>query len=47
MKKVSKKDKSSSPEDKKFPLPVYPDNEDIYKKEKEVGYNEDGLERNE
>ena len=44
MKKVSKKDKDSSPEEKKFPLPVYPDNEDIYKKEKEVGFDEDGTE---
>ena len=35
MKKVSKKSKDSSPEEKKFPLPVYPDDEDIYKKEKE------------
>jgi hypothetical protein len=46
MKKVSKKDKISSPEEKKFPLPVYPEDEDIYKKEKEVGYDEEGLDRN-
>lgn len=46
MKKVAKKDKDSSPEDKKFPLPVYPEDEDIYKKEKEEEYDEDGLERN-
>lgn len=45
MKKVSKKDKISSPEEKKFPLPVYPEDEDIYKKEKEVGYDEDGLDQ--
>jgi hypothetical protein len=44
MKKVSKKAKESSPEEKKFPLPVYPDNEDIYKKEKEVGFDEDETE---
>ena len=44
MKKVSKKDKNSSPEEKKFPLPVYPQDEDIYKKEKEVEYDEDELE---
>ena len=44
MKKVSKKDKESSPEEKKFPLPVYPEGEDIYKKEKEIGFDEDGLE---
>lgn len=44
MKKVSKKATESSPEEKKFPLPVYPDNEDIYKKEKEVGFDEDETE---
>jgi hypothetical protein len=41
MKKVSKNDKGSSQEEKKFPLPEYPENEDIYKKEKEVGFDED------
>ena len=46
MKKVPKKEKDISPEEKKFPLPVYPVDEDIYKKEKEVGYDEDGLEQN-
>jgi hypothetical protein len=46
MKKVSKKDKDISPEEKKFPLPIYPEDEDIYKKEKEEGYDEDGLARN-
>ena len=44
MKKVSKKDKDSSPEEKKFLLPVYPEDEDIYNKEKEVGFDEDGAE---
>jgi hypothetical protein len=44
MKKISKKGRESSTEEKKFPLPVYPENEDIYKKEKEVGINEDGTE---
>ncbi len=44
MKKVSKKDKDNTPEEKKFPLPVYPDSEDIYKKEKEVGFDDDGEE---
>ena len=44
MKKVSKKDKESSIEEKKFPLPVYPEGEDIYKKEKEVGFDEDETE---
>jgi hypothetical protein len=44
MKKVSKKEKDISAEDKKFPLPIYSDDEDIYKKEKEVGFDEDGLE---
>jgi|SRR5579863_9940138 len=45
MKKISRKDKENSPEDKKFPLPVYPEDEDIYKKEKEVGFDENGLEQ--
>ena len=42
MKKVSKNDKENSIEDKKFPLPIYSEDEDIYKKEKEVGFDEDG-----
>jgi hypothetical protein len=41
MKKVSKKDEDNSPESKKFPLPIYSEDEDIYKKEKEVGLDED------
>src|SRR5450432_1971110 len=41
MKKTSKNDKDDSPEEKKFPLPIYSEDEDIYKKEKEVGYEED------
>jgi hypothetical protein len=45
MKKVPKKEEDSSPEAKKFPLPVYSEDEDIYKKEKEVGFDEDGPER--
>jgi hypothetical protein len=44
MKKVSKKDKESSVEEKKFPLPVYPEGEDIYKKEKEIGFDDDETE---
>ena len=44
MKKVSKKSKERLQEEKKFPLPVYPENEDIYKKEKEMGLDEDGTE---
>ena len=44
MKKISKKDKDNSPEAKKFPLPIYPEDEDIYKKEKEVGFEEEGPE---
>lgn len=44
MKKVTKKEKESSPDEKNFPLPVYPENEDIYKNEKEVGFDEDGAE---
>ena len=46
MKKVSKKDKDTSPEEEKFPLPVYPAEEDIYKQEKEVEFDENGLKRN-
>jgi hypothetical protein len=42
MKKTSKKDKDESPEAKKFPLPIYSEDEDIYKKEKEVGLEEEG-----
>ncbi|HEY2348593.1 MAG TPA: hypothetical protein VGH64_06240 [Puia sp.] len=45
MKKTSKNSKDNDQEDKKFPLPVYPDNEDIYKKENEVGFDENGSER--
>jgi hypothetical protein len=45
MKKTSKNSKDSAQKEEKFPLPVYPDNEDIYKKEKEVGFDEDGSER--
>ena len=41
MKKTSKKDKDESPEAKKFPLPIYSEDEDIYKKEKEVGLEEE------
>jgi hypothetical protein len=41
MKKTSKNDKDDSLEEKKFPLPIYSEDEDIYKKEKEVGYEED------
>jgi hypothetical protein len=44
MKKVPRKENDSTPEEKKFPLPVYPEGEDIYKKEKEVEYDEDCLE---
>jgi hypothetical protein len=41
MKKTSKNDKDDSLKEKKFPLPIYSEDEDIYKKEKEVGYEED------
>jgi hypothetical protein len=44
MKKTSKNEKDNSPESKKFPLPIYSEDEDIYKKEKEVGFEEDGKE---
>jgi hypothetical protein len=43
MKKINKKEKDNSPEAKKFPLPIYSEDEDIYKKEKEVAFDEDGL----
>ena len=43
MKKTSENTKENTQEDKKFPLPVYPDSEDIYKKEKEVGFDEEGV----
>jgi len=46
MKKISRKEGDKSPEDQKFPLPVYPGDEDIYKKEKEVEFDENGLKRN-
>jgi hypothetical protein len=42
---MSKSRKSTKPQshgDEKFPLPVYSADEDIYKKEKEVEYDEDG-----
>jgi hypothetical protein len=40
MSKAIKKDKKSA-EDEKFPLPIYAENEDIYKKEKEVSLEEE------
>ena len=43
MKKISKEETDNSPEAKKFPLPIYSEDEDIYKKEKEVAYDEDEL----
>ena len=42
MKKANKEEKDNSPEAKKFPLPIYSEDEDIYKKEKEVAYDDDG-----
>ncbi len=36
MKKVSKKARKVLSKKKKFPLPVYPEGEDIYKKEKKL-----------
>jgi hypothetical protein len=41
MKKVVKKDKGNTPEDEKFPLPIYSADEDIYRKEKETGLGEE------
>jgi len=41
MSKSIKKAKDSSAEDKKFPLPIYDKEEDIYSQEKEVPLEED------
>ncbi len=41
MKKDTKKKEAAS-EDEKFPLPIYSADEDIYKKEKEMSFDEDG-----
>jgi hypothetical protein len=41
MKKVVKKDKGNTLEDEKFPLPIYSADEDIYRKEKETGLEDD------
>jgi hypothetical protein len=38
---MSNKKTTENSEDKKFPLPEYPDNEDIYKKEKEERFVEE------
>jgi hypothetical protein len=46
MKKGPKKDTDHANEDEKFPLPIYAADEDIYKKDKEIEFeegNEDGL----
>jgi hypothetical protein len=45
MKKITKNEKDNSPEAKKFPLPIYSEDEDIYKKEKEIAFDEDGQEK--
>ena len=42
MKKVLKNDKDNPQKSEKFPLPIYSEDEDIYKKEKEVAFEEDG-----
>jgi len=44
MKKNKVTDKDPSKEAEKFPLPVYPEKEDIYQKFKETGLDEDGEE---
>ena len=41
MKKEPKNKKKISVEDEKFPLPIYSADEDIYKKEKEVPFEEE------
>jgi hypothetical protein len=40
MNKKNKKETESTEEDKKFPLPVYDDKDDIYSKEKEEPFDE-------
>lgn len=40
MEKKSGKSAAARAEDKKFPLPEYPENEDIYKKEEEESFEE-------
>ena len=44
MKKGAKK-KATDSEDEKFPLPVYPADEDIYKKEKEQSFDEEDADK--
>jgi hypothetical protein len=41
MKKKTEKSETLSAEDKKFPLPIYSADEDIFSKDKEVSLNED------
>ena len=41
MKKKTEKSETLSTEDKKFPLPIYSADEDIYSKDKEVSLDED------
>jgi hypothetical protein len=38
---MSKKSKPDNSEDKKFPLPIYKEEDDIYKKEKEEPFEEE------
>jgi hypothetical protein len=38
---MSKKSKPNNPEDKKFPLPIYKKEDDIYNKEKEEPFEEE------
>jgi len=45
MKKELKKEKEELKEDEKFPLPIYPEDEDIYKKEKEVSLEDEDKSR--
>jgi hypothetical protein len=42
MKKKSKQEPDRSEEDKKFPLPVYKKEDDIYSREKEEPFEEEG-----
>src|SRR6201995_5445472 len=41
MSKAIKKTTASNEEDKKFPLPIYNEKDDIYNKEKEIPYTEE------
>lgn len=43
MKKASKNAKDEPKKVEEFPLPIYAEGEDIYNREKKIGFEEDGL----